>query len=137
MHAVSEINPGGTAFLGVIDELIDLLRNPSVSRIEVVIASYELNDDGEHKMTGGKDSVAMRPIAISGMSREVQESLRTEINAAPILHLMILWIDRAHPPMGVITFNAVGSKGADGIPNYTHIEKSIIADYLRRQVQSK
>ena len=44
-----ETNPKGTVFVELIAELMDLLKNPNVSRIEVVMANYELDDNGQRK----------------------------------------------------------------------------------------
>ena len=37
LRLMTEINPAGTLFLGLIEELMDLLAKPDVSRIEVVM----------------------------------------------------------------------------------------------------
>ena len=53
---MSEINPPGTLFLGVIDELMDVLNDSNNSHVEVVIASHEVNANGKIKSINGKDS---------------------------------------------------------------------------------
>ena len=93
-EAPMEPNPKGTVFVELIAELMDLLKNPNVSRIEVVMANYELDDNGQRKVDGGKEVVAIRPFIVRGMDKEVQDELRKELDSGPITLLMILWIDR-------------------------------------------
>jgi hypothetical protein len=69
---MAEVNPAGTMFLGLVDELMDLVKNADVSRIEVVMAGYELDRDGEKKLINGKHSIAQRAFKIRGMNKDVQ-----------------------------------------------------------------
>ena len=133
-----EINPSGTIFVELIAELMDLLKNPNASRIEVVTANYELDDNGQRKMDGSKEVVAIRPFIVRGMDKEVQDKLRQEIDSGPITLLMILWMDRAKAgmPLGILFFDAAGKKRAPGIDGMDHLEKSVIADYLNRQIKN-
>jgi hypothetical protein len=134
-----ETNPKGTIFVELIAELMDLLKNPNVSRIEVVIANYELDDNGQRKVDGGKEVVAIRPFIVRAMDKDVQDELRKELDSGPITLLMILWIDRtkAGVPLGMFFFDAAaGKKRTPGIDGMDHLEKSVMADYLNRQVKN-
>jgi hypothetical protein len=136
---MSELNPAGTLFVGLVGELMDLLANPNVSRIEVVMASYELDGHGQRKIEDGKEVVAIRPFIVRGMDKEVQTELRKEFDSGPINLLMVLWIDRtqASVPVGMLFFDAAGKKRTPGIGGMDHLEKTVMADYLSRQVKKK
>ena len=134
-----ETNPKGTIFVELIAELMDLLKNPNVSRIEVVMANYELDDNGQRKVDGGKEVVAIRPFIVRAMDKDVQDELRKELDSGPITLLMILWIDRtkAGVPLGMFFFDAAaGKKRTPGIDGMDHLEKSVMADYLNRQIKN-
>ena len=132
-----ETNPKGTLFVELIAELMDLLKNPNVSRIEVVIANYELDDNGQRKVDGGKEVVASRSFIVKGMDKAVEDELREELDRGPITLLMILWIDRtkANGP-GMFFFDVADKKRTPGIGGMDHLEKSVMADYLNRQVKN-
>ena len=89
-------------------------------------------------MDGGKEVVAIRPFIVRGMDKKVQDELRNELDRGPITRLMILWIDRtkAGVPLGMLFFDAAGKKRAPGIDGMDHLEKSVMADYLNRQVKN-
>jgi hypothetical protein len=133
-----QTNPKGTVFVELIAELMDLVKNPNVSRIEVVMANYELDDNGQRKMDRGKEVVAIRPFIVRGMDKEVQDELRKELDSRPITLLMMLWIDRtkAGVPLGMLFFDTAGKKRTPGIGGMDHLEKSVVADYLNRQVKN-
>lgn len=129
-------NPKGTVFVELIATLIDLLKDPNVSRIEAVMANYELDDKGQRKMDNGKEIVVTRPFVVRGMDETVQDELRKELDSGPIALLMILWIDRGRPPVGMLFFDVAGKRRTPGIDGMDHLEKSVLADYLNRQVKS-
>lgn len=137
-EAPMEPNPKGTVFVELIAELMDLLKNPNVSRIEVVMANYELDGNGQRKVDGGKEAIAIRPFIVRGMDKEVEDELRKELDSGPITLLMILWIDRtkAGVPLGMFFFDPAGKKRTAGIDGMDHLEKSVMADYLNRQVKN-
>jgi len=137
MEVSMESNPKGTVFVGLIAKLIDLLKNPNVSRIEVVMANYEFDDSGQRKVDGGKEVVAIRPFIVTSTDKEVQDALRKEFESGPITLLMILWIDRTKVgvPLGMFFFDPADKKRAPGIDGMDHLEKSVMADYLNRQVK--
>jgi hypothetical protein len=129
---MSEINPAGTMFLGLVGELMDLVKNPNATRIEVVMAGYELDDLGVNKLVGGKHSIAIRAFAINGMNKEVQEKLREQFDAGSITHLMVLWVRPGG--MGMAKFDpSTNQKTAAGIAGCDDVEKSMISGYLHRQ----
>lgn len=112
MLPMAQVNPPGTMFLGLIEELMDLLKKPEVSRVQVVMASYELDQHDENKLVDGKHSVALRGFVIRGMNKEVQENLREQFEAGPITHLMIFWIERFQNEnkVGILRFDPVTKK---------------------------
>ena len=89
-------------------------------------------------MEGGKEVIAISPSIVRGMDKEVQDELRKELDSGPITLLMILWIDRtkAGVPLGMLFFDATGKKRTPGIDGMDHLEKSVMADYLNRQVKN-
>jgi hypothetical protein len=135
---MAEINPKGTEFVGLIGRLMDLLANPDVSRIEVVIGSFALDDSGKPKLFDGKAPLTTRAIQIPGMNEEFQEGLRKELEAGPVALLMILWIDRSPKgPVGFATFDAAINSQPRNISDLDDAEKSTIAAYLERQKAKK
>jgi len=131
---MSDINPKGTAFVGLIDELMDLLAKPDVSRIEVVIGSFALDDSGKRKLIGGNASLTTRAFQIGGMNEEVQEGLRKEFEAEPVNLLMILWLDRfPNGPLGFVTFDAEINKRKKSLSDLDEAEKSTLEAYRERQ----
>jgi hypothetical protein len=131
---MGEANPAGTAFLGLIDALIDLTKDPNVSNIEVVMGSYEIDEQGKDKLIDGQLSVALRGVVVRGMNKAVQEELRKEIEAGPLSYLMILWTERsARGPLGIMTFDPVTKQQREpGVAGLDKVQKSAIADYLQR-----
>jgi len=133
-----EVNPKGTVFVELIAKLMDLLTDPNFSRIEVVMANYELDDNGQRKVKSGKEVVAMRPFVVEGMDETVQDGLRKELDRGPITLLMVLWIDRTQKgvPLRMLFFDEAGKRRTPRIDGMDHLEKSVMADYLNRQVKS-
>jgi hypothetical protein len=131
-------NQPGTMFLGLIEEVMDLLKDPDVSRIEVIMASYDLDEHSEKKLVGGKHSVAKRAFVIRGMNKDVQDKLREQFDAGPITHLMILWMERFQneSKMGILTFDPVTKQKAARVTDYDAVVKSAISDYLQRQTRA-
>jgi hypothetical protein len=134
---MTQFNPPGTMFLGLIEELMDLLKKPEVSRIEVVMASYEHNQNGENKLLDGKHSVALRGFVIRGMNKEVQEKLREQFEAEPITHLVIFWIERFQNEnkVGILRFDPVTKKKAIHNSPLDEVEKNALSDYVQRQTK--
>src|SRR5580658_9679112 len=130
---MSGVNPPGTVFVELIANLMDLVATPDVSRIEVVMAGYEFDEHGQHKMVEGVDVVTKRFFSIERMDKPVQEELRKELDAPPIAALMVLWISRTRQAVGMLRFAIASGKSTRGIEGMNHIEKSIMADYLNRQ----
>jgi hypothetical protein len=131
---MGEVHPAGTAFLGLIDALIDLTKDPSVSNIEVVMGSYEVDEQGKDKLIDGQLSVALRGVLVRGMNQAVQEELRKQIEAGPLSYLMILWTERsARGPLGIMIFDPVTKEHREpGVAGLDKVQKSAIADYLQR-----
>lgn len=133
---MTDVNPAGTAFLGLIEALIDLKNDPNVSNIEVVMGSYEVDEQGKDKLVDGQLSVEMCSMIVKGMNKDVQEQLRKEIDARPLAYLLILWTDRsARGPLGIMIFDPVTKQQAQkqgGMAGLDKVEKSAIASYLQR-----
>jgi hypothetical protein len=136
---MTQVNPEGTVFLGLIEALIDLKNDRNVSNIEVVMGSYEVDEHGKDKMIDGQLSVEMRPMIVRGMNKDVQEQLRKEIDSRPLAYLMILWTERsARGPLGMMLFDPVTKQEKQqpgGLAGLDKVEKSAIADYLQRAVK--
>jgi len=138
-YPMSEVNPAGTMFVELMAELIGLLADPNVSNVEVVTANYELDDHGQRKMENGQEVVVIRQFVIRGMDKDVQDELRNEYDSGPITLLTVLWIDSARTsgPFGMLFFDIAGKKRVPGVTGMGHLEKTVLADYLNRQVKSK
>jgi hypothetical protein len=65
---MNQANPAGTAFLALIDALIDLTKDPNVSNIEVGMGGYEVDEQGKDKLMDGQLSVALRGVVARGMN---------------------------------------------------------------------
>lgn len=135
---MGEVNPAGTMFVGLIPELMHLVADPNVSRVEVVIGSYDLDEQGNNKLIDGKESVTTRAYPIRSVDKPVRDNLRAQLNAVPFTLLMVLWIDRVLQKVpGMLFFDASGKKRTPGVAGMDHLEKSVMADYLTRQVKNK
>lgn len=138
ISTMAEVNPAGTAFLGVIDALFDLTKDSNVSNIEIAMGSYEVDEQGKDKLVDGQFSVALRGMKIRGMNKTVQEEIRKEIEAGPLCYLMILWTDRSRKdsPLGIMVFNPVTKQQqTTGLASLDKVQKSVIADYLQGLVK--
>jgi hypothetical protein len=135
LSPMNDVIPAGATFVGLVGELLDLVADSNVSRIEVVLGSYELDDQGKRKIVNGKESVTTRALAIGKIGTDVQEALRRELDAGPVSLIMILWVDRGSPasPFGVARFVSTGRK-LGGLDTFDHVEKTVFADYVNRQV---
>ena len=131
---VTGINPEGAAFLGLIDTLIDLVRNPAVSRIEVIMSSFALDERGEKKLMSGKASILERSFVVRHVNKDVREKLREQLDAGPVTCLMILWMERFENgnKMGIQTFDPAIQRKRDHAADYDDVEKSAISGYLHR-----
>jgi hypothetical protein len=133
---MSEVNPAGTVFLNLVAELMDLVKDSNASRIEVVMASCDRDGQGKEKLVNGKMSYTKRAFAIRGMDKNSQEKIRAEVDASPISHLMVLWVQPGG--LGMLRFDPVtNQKTTAGIDGCDAVEKSMIADYLNRQTAKK
>ncbi len=135
---MSEVHPAGTAFLGLIEMLIDLVNNPDVSRIEIVMGSYEADEQGKDKLVDGQLSIALRPFIVRGMNKAVQDELRKEMEAGPLSYLMVLWMEQFEKEnkLGLFLIDPeTKQQKAPGVAGLDKIEKSAIADYLQRQTK--
>jgi len=132
---MSHANPAGTAFLALIEALIDLKNDPNVSNIEVVMGSYEVDEHGKDKLVDGQLSVALRSMIVRGMNQDVREELRKQVEVGPLAYLMILWTDQSgkESPLGIMTFDPVTKQqNHGGVAGLDKVQKSAIADYLQR-----
>lgn len=132
---MGEVHPAGTEFLGLIDALIDLTKDPNVSNIEVVMGSYEGDEQGKDKLIDGQLSVALRSFIVRGMNKDVQEQLRKQIEAGPLSYLMILWTDRSAKGLGILTFDPETKQRKPGVAGLDKVQKSAVSDYLQRQTK--
>jgi hypothetical protein len=130
MDLMHNVNPAGTMFLGLVDQLIDLTGDPNVSKIEIAMASYEPNNNEEKQ---DKQSIAIRSFVVNGMNKEIQEQIRQQFDAKPLTHLMILWKERFENEnkLGIYIFDPLTSQQADNRSSYDPIEKAAISGYLQ------
>jgi hypothetical protein len=98
---MSKTNPAGTMFVGLIEELMDVLKDPSNSSVEVIMASFDSNATGDEKLVDGKLPVSIRAFEISGIDKNVRDSLRAEYDAAPLALLMIVYTTKTSKGSGV------------------------------------
>lgn len=136
-EAMSDRNPAGTLFLDLMDQLIDVAKNPDASRIEVVMGSYELDAQGKKPLVDGEHSVAPRSVIVTVLDKDVLEQLRQQVDAGPLAYLMILWIEHSanEKRLGVLAFDPVTSQTRVGIAGLDKAQQSAVSDYLQRQAQ--
>jgi hypothetical protein len=82
----------------------------------------------------------MRGMKVRGMNKDVQDELRKQMDAEPLSHLMIFWIDKSRKenPFGIMVFDPVTKQekpGVGGLAGLDHVQKSAFADYLQRAVK--
>lgn len=133
-----EIHPASTQFLGLVESLRDLAKDPTVSDIEVIIVSFKLDDHGKKILSGGHYVAEERAFGIKDIGKEAQEALRVEFEARPVAKLMILWLRRSageNGKLGILEFHplAKGEAAPSAMPEHDDLEKGIISRYLRRK----
>jgi hypothetical protein len=133
-----KLQPAGTQFLGLIDSLIDIFKEPEVSDVEVVFTSLKVDEKGEAIVEDGQNIAEIRPIGIRLLNDVVKEELRKAYEARPLRSLLVLWMRRDGPnkrKMGKLKFQPVEP---GKLPPKTVIDepqdKVAISDYLRRRV---
>jgi hypothetical protein len=125
--------PAGTQFLGLVDSLIDLFKEPNISEVEVVFVSYKLDAKGNKIVEDNQHVAEIRWLGLNSIGEENREKLRGEYDKAPMLSLMVLWLRPSAERLGVANFPPIipgqplPQKGA-----YTQWEKTSIAAYMRR-----
>ena len=136
-EAMSDRNPAGTLFLDLIDQLIDVAKNPDASRIEVIMGSYEFDAQGKELLVDGQPSVAPRSVIVTALNKDVQEQLRQQVDSGPLAFLMILWVERSanESRLGVLAFDPVTSQTRVGMAGLDKAQQSAVSDYLQRQAQ--
>lgn len=129
----------GAATLGLVETLIDLVKNPEASRIEVAMARYRLDEQGlKIMMEDGKHSIAIRSLEVKDMGTDTQEKLRRELEAVPISCLMVLWMQgfAKESKLGAATFDPITKKRKARVATLDEIERFSISDYIQRHRQS-
>ena len=136
-EAMADRNTAGTLFLDLIDQLIDVAKNPVASRIEVVMGRYELDSQGKELLVDGQHSVAPRSVIVTVLDKDVLEQLRQQVDAGPLACLMILWIEQSanEKRLGVLAFDPVTSQTRVGMAGLDKVQQSAVSDYLQRQAQ--
>jgi hypothetical protein len=132
-----EILPAGTQFLGLIDSLIDIFREPGVSDVEVHFTSLKVDDKGERIVEDGQNVAQTRLIGVRAINDGAKEELRRAYESQPLISLMVFWM-RAAPTgkkMGMLKFQPVQpGKPAPTDADYETWEKLAISDYVRRRI---
>ena len=135
---MSQVNPAGAATLGLVETLIDLVKKPDASRIEVAMGSYHLDAQGLKIREAGKHSIALRSFEVKDMDNDTQEQLRQQIEAGPVSCLMILWMEGVgqESKLGAATFDPVTNHRKARVATLDEIERFTISDYIQRHRQS-
>jgi len=136
--AMSQVNPAGATTLGLVETLIDLVKNPDASRIEVAMASYNLDAQGLKIREGGKHSIALRSFEVKDMNTDTQEQLRQQIEARPTSCLMVLWMQgfAKESKLGAATFDPITNNRKARAATLDEVERFAISDYIQRHRQS-
>lgn len=139
--ADGKVQPAGTQYLGLIDSLIDLFKNPDVSDVEVVFISYKLDSKGERIVEDNQHVVEIRPIGIRGIGDQVKQELRKQYELAPLMSLMVLWLNPKvgkEGKLGTMSFKPVPpGKNAPAKGDFDSWEKKAIGFYLQRRSPKK
>jgi hypothetical protein len=135
---MSEVNSAGAATLGLVETLIDLVKNSNASRIEVAMGSYNLDAQGLKIREGGKHSIALRSFEVKDMGSDTQEKLHQQIEAGPISCLMILWMEGLgqESKLGAATFDPITNNRKARAATLDEVERFAISDYIQRHRQS-
>jgi hypothetical protein len=132
-----KLQPAGTQFLGLIDSLIDIFKEPGVSDVEVHFTALKLDEKGERIVEDGQNVAQTRLIGIRAINDEVKEELRNAYEVEPLISLMVLWMRSASTgrKMGMLKFQPVQpGKPAPKDADYEPWEKLAISDYVRRRI---
>jgi hypothetical protein len=132
---MSQVNPAGTATLGLAETLIDLVKTPDASRIEVAMARYRLDAQGmKIMMEDGKHSIAIRSLEVKDMDTDTQEKLRRELEAVPISCLMVLWMQGTgkDSKLGAATFDPETRSRKARASTLDEVDRFAISDYIQR-----
>jgi hypothetical protein len=135
---MSEVNSAGAAILGLVETLIDLVKNPNASRIEVAMGSYNLDAQGLKIREGGKHSIALRSFEVKDMGTNTQEQLRQQIEAGPVTCLMILWMEGSgqESKLGAATFDPITYNRKARAATLDEVERFTISDFIQRHRES-
>jgi hypothetical protein len=139
MAAMTQVNSAGVVSPGLVETLIDLLKKPNASRIEVGMARYRLDAQGlKIIMEDGKHSIAVRSLEVKDMNSDTQEKLRRELEAVPISCLMILWMEGIgkESKLGAATFDPKSHSRKARASTLDEVERYTITDYIQRHRQS-
>jgi hypothetical protein len=132
---MSQVNPAGSATLGLVETLVDLVKNPDASRIEVAMARYRLDAQGmKIMMEDGKHSIAIRSLEVKDMDADTQEKLRRELEAVPISCLMVLWMQGTgkDSKLGAATFDPETKSRKARASTLDEVDRFAISDYIQR-----
>jgi hypothetical protein len=127
---MSQVNPT----LGLVETLIDLVKNPGASRIEVAMGSYHLDAQGLKIMEGGKHSIALSSFEVKDMNSDTQEQLRQQIEAGPVTCLMVLWMQgfAKESKLGAATFDPKTKSRKARAATLDEVERFVVSDYIQR-----
>jgi len=124
--------PPGTHFSSLMNSLTDLFRDPSVSDVEVVFISLKLDDMGEKIVEDNQHVAQIRAVGITGISDEMQESLRQQYEMSSLISLLVLWTRRSTQKLGILKFCPVTPDNPDPTPDYEDWEKRAVSAYMER-----
>jgi hypothetical protein len=125
--------PAGTQFLGLVDSLIDLFKDPDVSNVDVVFINYKTDDKGERVVEDGMHVAEIRAVGIRAINVEVQEELRKMWDLPTFLGLLVLWLHQKNKKLGILKFHPmIPGPNAPKAEAFAGWEKTAIAAYAER-----
>lgn len=122
----------GTQFASLMNSLIDLFKDPSVSDVEVVFISFKLDGMGERVVEDNQHVAQIRAVGITGISDEMEDTLKEQYEMSPLISLLVLWTRPSTEKLGILKFYPVTPDNPDPTPNYEDWEKRAISAYMVR-----
>jgi hypothetical protein len=125
--------PAGTQFLGLVDSLIDLFKEPGVENVEVIFVNYTLDEKGERVVEDNQHVVEFHAMHIRGIGPEVQAELKKSYAKDLLVSLLVLWQPPAKPgKLGTLKFHPVVPGKPIEAGRFEMWEQEVIAGYMQR-----
>jgi hypothetical protein len=125
--------PPGSLFGGLVESLTEIVKDPSISNLEVVFISLKLDDKGEKVVEDGQHVAQIRAIGIEGIDSESQAVLSEQFDMSPLISTLVLWTRKSTEKLGILKFHPVTADNpAPEAGEYQDWEKKAIGAYLHR-----